>query len=51
MLLGTMTSFHDWMKENAYYTLGPSNINRLLATILATTVGVIASSPFDTIRT
>lgn len=51
MLLGTMTGLHDWMKEHAYYTLGPSEINRLLATIFATTVGTLASMPFDTLRT
>lgn len=49
MLLGTMTGLHDWMKENSYYFLGPSEINRLFATILATTVGLVASMPFDTI--
>jgi len=43
MLLGTMTGLHDWMKENAYYTLGPSNINRALGLLVATAVGTLAS--------
>ncbi len=50
MLLGTMTGLHDWFKENAYYSLGPSNINRVLATLVAAGVGTLASHPFDTIR-
>lgn len=50
MLLGTMTGLADWMKENSYYFLGPSNINRALGTIFGATVGSIASMPFDTIR-
>lgn len=51
LLLGSMTGLHDWMKEHAYYFLGPSHLNRLFATILATSVGVLASYPFETIRT
>lgn len=51
MLLGTMTGLHDWMKEHAYYFLGPSHLNRVFATLLATSVGVLASYPFETIRT
>lgn len=51
LLLGSMTGLHDWMKEHSYYFLGPSHVNRLLGTILATTVGTLASMPFETIRT
>jgi hypothetical protein len=50
MLMGTMTGLNDWMKENAYYTLGPSNINRMLGTVFAAAVGTIASMPFDALR-
>lgn len=49
LLCGSMTGLHDWMKENAYYFLGPSHLNRLVATLLAAAVGTIASMPFDTI--
>lgn len=51
MLLGTMTGLYDWCKENSYYFLGPSNINRIFGLALATGLGVAASMPFDTIRT
>lgn len=49
-LLGSMTHANDWMKENAYFNLGPSWINRLLGTGAAVACGVAASMPFDTIR-
>jgi len=50
MLLGTMTGLHDWMKENAYYFLGPSVIPMVTATALAAAVGTTASMPFDALR-
>ena len=49
-LLASMTNIHDWMKENSYYWLGPSILNRLGATIVATAVGTAVSMPFDNIR-
>jgi len=45
-----MTGLADWMKENSYYFLGPSNINRVLGTGIAAAVGTIVSMPFDAIR-
>jgi len=50
-LLVSMSHANDWMKENAYFHLGPNWINRLLATSLAVSCGVAASMPFDNIKT
>lgn len=50
-LAATMTGTYDWCKENSYFFLGPSYLNRLWATGAAVTVGVTASMPFDAIRT
>jgi hypothetical protein len=49
-LCASMTNVFDWIKENSYYHLGPSWINRLLATSGAVAVGVACSMPFDTVR-
>ena len=46
-----MTNVYDWCKENSYFFLGPSWINRLWATGAAVAAGVAASMPFDAIRT
>jgi len=51
MLASTMTGTYDWCKENSYFFLGPSWINRLWATAAATIVGCAASLPFDAVRT
>jgi hypothetical protein len=50
MLLASMTGMHDLCKENSYYFLGPSTINRFFGTAIAVTVGTVASMPFDMIR-
>jgi hypothetical protein len=50
-LLCSMQHANDWMKENAYFNLGPSWINRFLGTGLAVASGVAFSMPFDNIRT
>ncbi len=50
-LCASMTSLFDWCKENSYFFLGPSWINRLWSTIVAVTVGTVASMPFDMIKT
>jgi hypothetical protein len=47
----SMTGVYDWCKENSYFMLGPSYINRFWATAVATIVGVLCSLPFDAIRT
>ena len=49
-LCASMTGVYDWCKENSYFLLGPSWINRLWATAAATVVGVTASLPFDAVR-
>lgn len=50
-LCASMTGVYDWCKENSYFMLGPSWINRFWATAAATIVGVLASLPFDAVRT
>jgi hypothetical protein len=50
MICSSMTGVYDWCKENSYFFLGPSWINRLWATAAATIVGVTASLPFDAVR-
>ena len=47
----SMTGVYDWCKENSYFMLGPSYINRFWATAVATIAGVLCSLPFDAIRT
>ena len=49
-LCASMTSLHDWMKENVYYFLGPHWLNRILATASAVAVGTSLSMPFDNLR-
>jgi hypothetical protein len=51
MLCSSMTGVYDWCKENSYFFLGPSWINRLWATAVACVLGVAASLPFDAVRT
>lgn len=51
VLASTMTGCYDWCKENSYFFLGPSYINRLWSTAVACVVGVTASMPFDAVRT
>lgn len=50
-ILCSMSHANDWMKENSYFNLGPSWINRFLGTTLAVGCGVAASMPFDNIKT
>lgn len=49
-ICASMTNAYDWMKENSYYYLGPSWINRFLATGTAVGCGVLFSMPFDAVR-
>ena len=49
-LCASMTNVYDWCKENSYFFLGPSWINRFWATGAAVACGVAASMPFDTVR-
>ena len=50
-LCASMTNIYDWCKENSYFFLGPSWINRFWATGAAVSVGVACSMPFDAVRT
>ena len=50
MLCSSMTNVFDWCKENSYFFLGPSWMNRLWATAAATACGVATSMPFDAVR-
>jgi hypothetical protein len=50
MLCSSMTNVFDWCKENSYFFLGPSWLNRLWATAAATACGVATSMPFDAVR-
>ena len=49
-LISGAYALHDWFKENAYYFLGNIEINRVVATLVASGVATAASMPFDTIR-
>ena len=49
-ICSSMTNVYDWCKENSYFFLGPSWINRLWATAAAAAVGTAASMPFDAVR-
>lgn len=49
-LCASMTNVYDWCKENSYFFLGPSWINRFWATAAAVSCGTIASLPFDAVR-
>ena len=49
-ICASMTNVYDWCKENSYYFLGPSWINRFWATLVATIVGMGVSLPFDAVR-
>ena len=49
-ICASMTNVYDWCKENSYFFLGPSWINRLWATGAACAVGTVASMPFDAVR-
>jgi hypothetical protein len=44
MICSSMTGVYDWCKENSYFFLGPSWINRFWSTAAATVVEVIKSS-------
>jgi hypothetical protein len=50
-LCASMTSIFDFCKENSYFFLGPSWVNRLWATVVAVTLGTVVSMPFDMLRT
>lgn len=49
-LCSSMTSIFDWCKENSYYFFGPMWVNRIFGTIVAVSLGMTLSMPFDTIR-
>jgi hypothetical protein len=49
-ICASMTNVYDWCKENSYFFLGPSWVNRFWATAAATGVGVACSMPFDAVR-
>jgi len=49
-LCASMTNSYDWCKENSYFFLGPSWINRFWATGVAVAFGVTFSLPFDAVR-
>ena len=49
-LCASMTNIYDWCKENSYFFLGPSWINRVWATGAAVAFGTAASMPFDAVR-
>lgn len=49
-ITSSMTPMFDWCKENSYFFLGPSWLNRFWATAVAVTLGTIFSMPFDMIR-
>ena len=49
-ICASMTNIYDWIKENMYYFIGPSYLNRIGATAGAVAVGVLCSMPFDAIR-
>lgn len=49
-ICASMTNAYDWCKENSYFFLGPSWMNRFWATGAAAAIGVATSMPFDAIR-
>jgi len=49
-ICASMTNAFDWCKENSYFYLGPSWINRFWATGVAASIGTAVSLPFDAIR-
>jgi hypothetical protein len=50
MLCASMTNAYDWCKENSYYFLGPSWMNRFWATAVAAGFGTAMAMPFDAVR-
>ena len=50
MLCCCMTGPFDLAKENSYFWLGPSTINRFWATAVVTILGIAVSQPFDQVR-
>lgn len=50
LLMCAMTGPFDLAKENSYFWLGPSTINRFWATAVVTILGIAVSQPFDTVR-
>lgn len=46
----SMTTLYDFLKENAYYFMGPTFWTRIWCTVAAGIAGTVASMPFDTIR-
>merc|ERR1712083_1086648 len=46
----SMTTLYDFLKENAYYFMGPTFWTRIWCTVVAGLAGTAASMPFDTIR-
>lgn len=46
----SMSTVYDFLKENAYYFMGPTFWTRIWCTAAAGLVGTAASMPFDTIR-
>lgn len=50
VMMSSMTSIHDWCKENSYYTLGPHWLNRFWATAVASAIGTFGIMSLETIR-
>lgn len=49
-ICASMTNAYDWCKENSYFFLGPSWINRFWSTAVAAGLGTVTALPFDAIR-
>lgn len=49
-ICASMTNAYDWCKENSYFFLGPSWINRFWSTGVAAGLGTLVALPFDAIR-
>lgn len=49
-ICASMTSIHDWVKENCYFFLGPHMLNRMTGCLAACVFGTLFSMPFDAVR-
>ncbi len=47
LMCATMTNTFDMMKENSYFWIGPSTMNRFYATAVTCILGIALSQPFD----
>ena len=50
-ILSSMTGVFDYTKEIMYYYIGPHFLNRFVGTLVACTVGMTFSMPFDAVKT